>query len=187
MKKFRYWIVWFLIALCVIPICLTNGFIVVAKIIGVATVVTLVIALRIWLYRTKKEFNPIEQVKINTNDRFELKRAFTLYNSLTENERSIFESRLGLFLAKTQIYTSNDLSRVDYILVAAFAIAATWHEAQEDFSLNPSSISVEKQASGEYMISRLSEVLVPETAISLTIPCDIPMLDLAVNKNFWKN
>ena len=96
MKKFRYWIVWFLIALCVIPICLTNGFIVVAKIIGVATVVTLVIALRIWLYRTKKEFNPIEQVKINTNDRFELKRAFTIYNSLTENERSIFESRLGL-------------------------------------------------------------------------------------------
>jgi|GEM_PF-5076226 len=186
MRKFRYWIVWFLIALCVIPICISFGLIGIAKVIGVLTVVTLVVALRVWLHRTKQEFNPIEQVKINTNDRFELNRAFTCYKGLTETQRSVFDSRLGLFLAKTAIYTQDDLSRVDYIIVAAHAISSTWDEFSEEFHMNTSRFSVEKQDGGRYVVARLSATLSPESTITVTVPCIAPLLELSINKNFWK-
>jgi len=103
MKKFFVWVLFFFVLLVSIPLLMFSGYFLIAKLIGVMTVVLLSLALRLWMYKTKKEYNPIERVKINLNDRFWLSKHITFYNQLSSTDKIIFEDRVGIFLSRVPI------------------------------------------------------------------------------------
>ena len=109
------------------------GYYLIAKLVGVITVVVLSLALRIWMYRTKKEYNPIERVRINLNDRFWLSKHIPFYNHLSNTDKIIFEDRVSIFLSKIPIIfysTKKVTSKEDAMLVASSAICANWNSSE---------------------------------------------------------
>jgi membrane protease YdiL (CAAX protease family) len=135
MKKFFVWVLLFFVLLVSIPLLMFSGYFLIAKLIGVMTLVLLSLALRIWMYKTKKEYNPIERVKINLNDRFWLSKHITFYNQLSSIDKIIFEDRVGIFLSRVPIiFSSNQkvTSKEDAMLVASSAICAFWNSSESN-------------------------------------------------------
>ena len=107
MNKFVGWILLFFLLLIAIPLLLVLGWVVPAKILGVLTVLALSFSVRYWLYRTKKEFDPKERIRINLNDRFWMKKEFIFYNEMSQANKKIFEDRIGIILSKVPMCLSS--------------------------------------------------------------------------------
>lgn len=110
MNRFYGWLLTFFFLLFSIPFFLWVGCIALAKVIGVLTVMLLSFSVRFWLYQTRKEYNPKERIRINLNDRFWMKSELAYYRNMNSSERTAFEDRIGILLARVPIsYSSGEL------------------------------------------------------------------------------
>ncbi|MEY4603793.1 MAG: hypothetical protein RIT43_1085 [Bacteroidota bacterium] len=107
MRKFLSWIVIFSVLLVGIPILLSFNFYSAAKVLGILVVVIFSFSIRLWLHRTKKEFNPRERVKLNLNDRHWMKKDLANYSKLSHQDRIAYEDRIGIFLSNVPIVLSS--------------------------------------------------------------------------------
>ena len=110
MKKFLISILLFFILLISIPVLIVTGLNLAAKIVGVVLVLTLSISVRYWMYRTKREFNPKERIRININDQFWMRNELSFYADLSPRDKKVFENRMGMVLSKVPIcFSSGEL------------------------------------------------------------------------------
>jgi len=145
MNRFYGWLLLFFVLLITIPLLLVIGWIVPAKILGVLTVLMLSFSVRIWLYRTKKQYDPKERVRLNLNDRFWMKREFQFYNQLSSKDRVAFEDRLGIFLSRVPVcYSSGELvkDRTSAIRIATHVLLK-YQNFEDDRLHLPTAIIIE--------------------------------------------
>jgi len=159
MNKFLGWLVLFFLLLTSIPVLLFTGWIVPAKVLGVITVLLLSFSVRFWLYKTKKEFDPQERIRLNLNDRFWMKREFSFYNQMSSADKKIFEDRVGVLLSKIPICDSSGELIKDRVLalrVAANVVINCWDVGQY-MSIMPSAVILESEIWDEQMMSLKSQ------------------------------
>jgi hypothetical protein len=147
MNKFFGWLIVFFLLLFTIPVFLMMGWIVPAKILGVITVLLLSFSVRLWLYRTKKEYDPKERIRMNLNDRFWMKKEFPFYNSMNSSDKKIFEDRVGVFLSKVPVcYSSGELLKDRTLALRTAAhLLITIADSDEFIRLLPTAIIIEDE------------------------------------------
>jgi len=101
--KMRYfpWLVVFLVALLTIPGLVYLKQLMLAKWVGIGVTVTLVMMLRVWLYRLKK--GSVQRYAITTNDIFLIESLIPRYRHLSQANRRAFEHRIGLIMASLTV------------------------------------------------------------------------------------
>lgn len=144
---FRSWLIVFFIALVTIPIFLYNELWLVAKLTGIAVTVTLVIVLRIWLFRLKKQ-HTTSRIELTSNDVFELKGFLPAYQSLTLADQKAFQHRLGLLMASVSIAqvekaTSTWHPKHLAMLAACFAFVRFKETAAVNWTITEGEISLQ--------------------------------------------
>ena len=94
-KSFGFipWLVFFFVALVSIPFFIWFDFLGIAKFVGIAVTVILVVVLRIWLYRLGK-LGKAPRVSLNSNDVYELNRFMPALAALPITEQRAFQHRL---------------------------------------------------------------------------------------------
>ncbi|MGJ8661921.1 MAG: M90 family metallopeptidase [Bacteroidota bacterium] len=127
-KRFLPWIAFFFILLICVPLLVKNGNTAAAKLLGFIVVVGVSIALRIWRKQTKSLMAKKTRIALNLNDRFWLERHIPFYKSLKKSDRTIFEDRIGLFLAEVIVTeVDKDVAEKETCLyVASSAVYAYW-------------------------------------------------------------
>ena len=103
-KSFGFipWLVFFFVALVSIPFFIWFDFLVIAKFVGIAVTVSLVMVLRIWLYRLGKLGKP-SRISLNANDVYELNRFMPTLAALPIAEQRAFHHRIGLIMSKVTV------------------------------------------------------------------------------------
>ena len=144
---FRSWLIVFFIALVTIPIFLYNELWLVAKLTGIGVTVTLVIVLRIWLFRLKKQ-HTTSRIELTSNDVFELKGFLPAYQSLTLADQKAFQHRLGLLMASVSIAqvekaTSTWHPKHLAMLAACFAFVRCKETAAVNWTITEGEISLQ--------------------------------------------
>jgi hypothetical protein len=125
--RFIFWITLFSLLLSNIIFLIVIDLILIAKILGVMLVVTLVIALSIWRNQVKNKSNMLPRIPININDRFWLREHILFYRNLNNQDKQIFENRLGLILSNVDISCSNKIERKnDLIRLSCIAVILFW-------------------------------------------------------------
>jgi Mlc titration factor MtfA (ptsG expression regulator) len=129
MKRFFWWILLFFILLVLIPVFAIIGQLVLAKIVGVCTVLTLSIALWIWKNQSAKLSGAKNRIKLNLNDRFWLNQNCPFYASLSSQDKVVFADRIGLFLGSKAICHHQEIQLVkeDYIAIASSHVISAWN------------------------------------------------------------
>lgn len=97
--NFGIWILLFFILLLMIPVLIHFQQPKAAKFSGIIIAVTSIVAIRRWMYLTKKQ----AKIFISLNDKFWLKDNIPFYQELTKSEKVIFEDRVALFLTEIVI------------------------------------------------------------------------------------
>ena len=156
MKRFLISIILFLVFLISIPLLLGIGWNVAAKIMGVVIVVSLSISIRYWMYRTKMEYNPMERVRINLNDRFWMRKELSFYSALGPSDKKSFEDRIGVVLSKVPIFLSSGELLFDrqsaLRVVASIVQASDW--SNELHQQLPNAIIIE----GDFWVKTMEEL-----------------------------
>jgi hypothetical protein len=113
-KSFGFipWLIFFFLALISIPFFIWFDLLGAAKFVGIAVTVSLVIVLRIWLYRLGKLGKP-PRVSLNANDVFELKRLIPALDSISAAEQLAFQHRIGLLMSKITVQQEVSLSPIN--------------------------------------------------------------------------
>jgi hypothetical protein len=134
--RFLYWTFLFLVVLGAIPLCITFGWIVFAKTLGIISVVSLTIALWVWRLQTKNQYGIASRLELNTNDRFWLLKNVGMYTKLSSKDKTIFQHRVGLLMGKTLFRCSLSVAepRDQALSFAAAVISHHWGEYGIDFS-----------------------------------------------------
>jgi hypothetical protein len=101
--RFSAWLIIFFILLLTVPILLKSDFKVLAKLIGVIVILTLSVALWIWRTQTIRNIKRKARVSLDLNDRYWLNDHILFYQNLNKKAKTIFEDRIGLFLAEIKI------------------------------------------------------------------------------------
>jgi len=129
MKRFFWWILLFFILLVLIPVFAFIGQLVLAKMVGVFTVLTLSIALWIWKNQSAKLSGVKNRIRLNLNDRFWLNQNCPFYASLSSQDKVVFADRIGLFLGNNAIFHHQEIQLVkeDYIAIASSHVISTWN------------------------------------------------------------
>jgi hypothetical protein len=141
-----------------------GGYFLIAKLVGVITVVVLSLALRLWMYKTKKEYNPIERVKINLNDRFWLSKHISFYNQLSNTDKIIFEDRVGIFLSRIPVilYSNRKVtSKEEAMLVASSAIIAYWNSLESRIPFKGYVVIIDVESSVDSTLSNGDSIQIP--------------------------
>lgn len=120
-KSFGFipWLVFFFVALVSIPFFIWFDFLGIAKFVGIAVTVSLVIVLRIWLYRLGKLGKP-SRVSLNANDVYELNRFMPTLAVLPIAEQRAFQHRIGLIMSRV---TVNQLAAVSEAQISPKSLA----------------------------------------------------------------
>ena len=107
-SRYSVWLVAFLIALLAIPLLVYSHQIVLAKFMGIGVTVTLVIVLRIWLYRLKT--GSVQRYGFTTNDLYELGLLVPAYNRLSPATQKHFQHRIGLIMGSLTVENPDDFA-----------------------------------------------------------------------------
>jgi Mlc titration factor MtfA (ptsG expression regulator) len=126
--RFSAWLIVLFITLLCIPLLLNSDHKVLAKIVGVSIVVLFSVALWYWRTQTLRKIKMQARIKLNLNDRFWLNEHIPYYKVLSKSNKTIFEDRLGLFLAEIRIKEiGKEMPEKETCLyVASSAIIAFW-------------------------------------------------------------
>lgn len=127
-KSFLPWIILFIAALGSIPVILHYKGFTSAKIIGVLLVVLLITALWIWRINTRKKSLRNDRVKLTVNDKHWLREHIPFYKKLKKSDQTIFEDRIGIFLADVKIteIDKQQAEKESCFYVASSAVIAFW-------------------------------------------------------------
>jgi hypothetical protein len=135
--KFIPWLIFFFCALSSIPIWIYLELFWLAKIVGIAVTVVLIIVLRIWLFKLGKVAKP-SRVALNTNDVFELKKMIPVLVKLSPNDQVSFQHRIGLIMGEVSLQNNDGhviISNPKHLAMAISALLVTkYPESNAPFS-----------------------------------------------------
>jgi hypothetical protein len=100
MRKFIRWICIFTCLLAAVPLLAANGQLVLAKVVGVALILIVSIALRIWLRNANRIKMSPDAIKFTINDRFSLAEWSPLYKVSSRVTKKEIEKRLGKLVSE---------------------------------------------------------------------------------------
>lgn len=106
------WLSFFFVALVSIPVCISFDWFALAKFIGFAVTVSLVVVLRIWLHRLGKLGKP-SRVALNSNDLFDLKRIIPALKDMPPSDQIAFQHRIGLLMSQVTVQQDASLGALD--------------------------------------------------------------------------
>ena len=144
---FRNWLIGFFIALVTIPVLLYFELWVLAKLLGIAVTVTLVIVLRIWLFKLKKQHNT-NRIELNSTDIFELRGFLPAYQSLTVADQKAFRHRLGMLMTSVNIIQEENATSSLHpkhlaMLAACFAFVRFTQKAEVNWTIKEGEITLQ--------------------------------------------
>lgn len=127
-KSFLPWILLFLVSLASIPIILHYKGFTSAKIVGIIVVISVVAALWFWRINTRKKSPRKAKVSLSVNDKHWMKEYISFYKRLNKQDKTIFEDRVGIFIADVRITEigKEKPEKETCIYVAASAVIAFW-------------------------------------------------------------
>ena len=127
-KRFIGWVVFFFLLLSCVPIFVEMKWFMAAKSMGIITVVSLSIALWVWRIQSARQAVGNKRVSINLNDQYWLNKHCSFYKKLPAKDKSVFEDRIGLFLADVTMYTENEhqLAKDECFSVAMSYVISSW-------------------------------------------------------------
>jgi hypothetical protein len=113
-KSFGFipWLVFFFVALVSIPFFIWFDFLGIAKFVGIAVTLSLVVVLRIWLYRLGK-LGKAPRVSLNANDVYELNRIVPALAALPLPEQRAFQHRIGLIMSHITVQHEASVSSIN--------------------------------------------------------------------------
>ena len=97
---FKFWILFFFSALCMVPLLISLEQFVLAKVLGIIVVVTISVMVRVWLKKVAMVKQRPDSIRIGINEQFWLKEHSEFYRSASVSDRKVIETRLGLMLTK---------------------------------------------------------------------------------------
>jgi hypothetical protein len=106
------WLIFFFVALIAIPICISFDWLALAKFIGFAVTISLVVVLRIWLHRLGK-LGKRSRIALNSNDLFELKRVIPALQHLSSSDQIAFQHRIGMLMSQVTVKQDASLKVLD--------------------------------------------------------------------------
>jgi hypothetical protein len=121
--KFIPWLIFFFCSLSSIPVWIYLELFWLAKIVGIAVTVVLIIVIRLWLFRLGKVAKP-SRVALNTNDVFELKKMIPVFVELSPNDQVSLQHRIGLIMGEVSIQNNDDQLNISNPKHLAMAISA---------------------------------------------------------------
>lgn len=128
MRRFLGWIILFLFGLGLIPVFFNSNLSILAKTLRFLVLLAIILALRIWSYKSHKLSPRKDRYQFNKNDLFWLEKHIPFYLHLTKKDQKIFIDRMGLFISNILI-TEVDKKEADKetkFYVAASAVIAYW-------------------------------------------------------------
>ena len=106
------WLSFFFVALVSIPVCISFDWLALAKFIGFAVTISLVVVLRIWLHRLGKLGKP-SRIALNSNDLFELKRIIPALQHIPSSDQIAFQHRIGMLMSQVTVQQDPSLGALD--------------------------------------------------------------------------
>ena len=133
---FKIWVPLLFLLLALVPILITSGFVLIAKLSGILCLFSLLIALWYWKVVAKNLNSNTVPVSINLNDAYFLERNLLCYKSLNSSDKKTFNSRMGLFLAeiKAQNTSTAIISKEDWLSLASIIVILFWDKDYSSFS-----------------------------------------------------
>lgn len=98
--RFPLWISVFFLLIFSIPFFAYFGFLQIAKIIGVISLLLVIFALRFWLITSKRNSSKRERFVLNRNQQFELERKYYFLKYIDPSLKQTLFHRTGLLLAE---------------------------------------------------------------------------------------
>ena len=140
LKSFGFipWLIFFFVALVSIPVFIWFDFLWIAKLLGISVTVTLVVVLRIWLYRLGK-LGKSPRVSLNANEVYDLNRFIPALASLPGSEQRAFQHRIGLVMSKVTVSqldaeSAAEISPKSLAMIAAAMFILKGLETKESLS-----------------------------------------------------
>ena len=166
-KSFGFipWLVFFFVALASIPFFIWFDFLGIAKFVGIAVTVSLVIVLRIWLYRLGKLGKP-SRVSLNANDVYELNRFMPTLVALPIAEQRAFHHRIGLIMSRV---TVNQLAAVSEAQISPKSLAMLGAAL---FIMN----GLETQKDFTFLLSENTTLQIKENQLSISLEGALDLL-----------
>lgn len=166
-KSFGFipWLVFFFVTLVSIPFFIWFDFLGLAKFVGIAVTVSLVIVLRIWLYRLGK-LGKAPRVSLNANDVYELNRFMPTLAALPLVEQRAFHHRIGLIMSRV---TVNQLAAVSEAQISPKSLAMLGAAL---FIMN----GLETQQDFTFLLSENTTVQIKENQLSVSLEGALDLL-----------
>ena len=125
--RFPLWIAVFFLLLILVPFGILMKIILLAKVAGILSTIFLIIAIRFWFSVAKNRNNKIDRIMLNTNDMFDLLKAFPVLKLWPKSDMQVLKDRIGILLANYSIAViDNDeaklMSKKEATRFAAFLI-----------------------------------------------------------------
>jgi Mlc titration factor MtfA (ptsG expression regulator) len=126
--RFTAWLVVFFVLLFSVPPLMASEMKQTAKVFGIVVIVAVSTALWIWRIQTVKRMQRKARIVLNLNDRFWLNEHILFYKRLSAADKTVFEDRIGLFLAEITIAEVGQTmpQKSTCLYVASSAVIAFW-------------------------------------------------------------
>ena len=127
-SKFYKWLVTFLAFLLVIPFLTRKGGDASSSVLGVVFLVLVVLAIFLWVRKLNRHKDRKKIINLTAEDNLWLERYIPFYSGLSKKDKTIFRSRVSLFLGQVKVTEIDkdipDKSTCFY--VASSAVIAFW-------------------------------------------------------------
>lgn len=128
MKRFLPWVILFFLLLVLVPVLAFNGIILPAKILGVVLVLTLSVALRVWMRNSGKLKLSPDTIKFSINERYTLNEYSPLYSAASKQLKKEIEKRLGKLVSELAFDQTDgkDPNGEECLLAGLLILFANW-------------------------------------------------------------
>lgn len=166
-KSFGFipWLVFFFVALVSIPFFIWFDFLGIAKFVGIAVTVSLVVVLRIWLYRLGK-LGKAPRVSLNANDVYELNRFMPALSALPITEQRAFQHRIGLLMSQITVQHEASVSSINTSPKVLAMVGASL------FLMN----GLEKQQELTFLLSENTTLQINDNQLSISLEAAMDVL-----------
>lgn len=146
------WCVLFLALLIAIPVFLAQGSPQLAKFSGAIFAALAVIAVVSWRGKNIRSKSKKSRIPLTVNDKTWLKENISFYAKLSKKNCTIFEDRMGLFLANNHmIENENEAPKEHKLMVAASAVMAFWGLPYFDYGQPKKVILLQEGSNSEWV------------------------------------
>lgn len=159
MKKFVLWIVVFVLLLTAVPVLITVKWVLVAKVVGIVLIMTVAVALRIWLHDANKNKVSPGTIKFTINDRFSMSDLSPLYKEASKKQQREIERRLGRLVSELDFdsFDGAECRKEDCLALGLALMFITWDK--EVCSMQNKIIVFSHQAEPELRADQEKQIL----------------------------